>query len=201
MRFLIFISAFTLLSCGQKPSDKKPVYKDTVISSVVKKDSIVKTQQEINNTPDETAVNQSLAKGLDNKWHVMNDLEAGWLKDAFDYFIVPKRKENPDYPYITKGDFNGDGKTDTAALVTDANKNDFRIAFLPGSGKIELWEEDVLINAALTTVPKGMIEGEDIDHPKKIKTKGDAISVEYFEQASFVIYWTGSSYKRIQTGD
>ena len=201
MRLLIFISAFTLLSCGQKASDKKPVNNDTATNTVAKKDSIVKMQQEFNNTPDETAVNQSLGKKLDNKWHVMNDHEAGWLKDAFDYFIVPKRKENPGYPYITKGDFNGDGKTDTAAVVTDNNKKDFRIAILAGSGNIEFWEEDVLINAALTTVPKGMIEGGDIDHPKKIKMKGDGINVEYFEKASFIIYWTGSSYKRIQTGD
>ena len=90
---------------------------------------------------------------------------------------------------------------DTAAVVTDDNKENFRIAVLLGPGKIELWEEDVLINAALSSVPKGMIEGGDMDHPKKIKMKGDGINVEYFEQASFVIYWNGSSFKRIQEGD
>jgi hypothetical protein len=201
MRFLIFISVFTFLSCGQKSSDKKPVNKEAATNTDMKKDSITKTQQEFYHSLDETPVNQSLAKRSGNKWHVMNDREAGWIKDAFDYFIAPKRKEYPDYPYITKGDFNSDGKTDTAAVVTDDTKKDFRIAILMGVGKIELWEEDVLINAALSTIPKGIIEGGNIDHPKKIKMKGDGINVEYFEQASFIIYWTGSSFKRIQTGD
>src|SRR5258705_577268 len=186
MRIFIFMSAFVLLSCGQNSSDKKPVNKDSTTNTVVKKDTVTTTIPEFYTAPDEIVVNGSLAAIPGNKWHGLNDKETKWMKDAFDYFIAPKRKEYPGYPYITKGDFNGDGKMDTAAVVTDDNKKDFRIAILEGSGKIELWEEDVLINAALTTVPKGMIEGGDIDHPKKIKMKGDGINVEYFEQASFV---------------
>jgi hypothetical protein len=202
MRLLIFMSAFILLSCGQNSPDKKPVNKDTAFNAVVKKDSIAKMRPEFYTTPDEKPVNESLAKKFGSKWHVMNDREARWIKDAFEYFIVPRRKENPDYPYITNGDFDGDGKADTAAVVTDADKKDFRIAILPGLGNIELWKDDVLINAALTTIAKGeAVEGGNNDHPKKIKMKNDGINVEYFEQASFVIYRSGGSFKRLQTGD
>jgi hypothetical protein len=197
------MSAIVLLSCGQNSSGEKKekVKDDTVKVSADTTKAIAKGEISAYTSPGEGNVNEALKTKYGNKWHVLNDQEAKWMKDAFDYFIVPKRKEDPDYPYITKGDFNADGKTDIAAVVTDDDKKDFRIAILLGSGKIELWEEDILINAALTTVPKGMIEGGDIDHPKKIKLKGDGINVEYFEQASFVIYWNGSSFKRIQTGD
>ena len=203
MRFLIFMSAFVLLSCGQNSSNenKEKTKTDTVKVPAGTAKAIVKDEMSAYISPGEGNVNESMKAKYGNKWHVLNDKEAQCMKDVFDYFIAPKRKENPDYPYITKGDFNGDGKTDTAAVVTDDDKKDFRIAILSGPGKIELWEEDVLINAALSTVPKGTIEGGDIDHPKKIKMKGDGINVEYFEQASFVIYWNGSSFKRIQAGD
>jgi hypothetical protein len=195
------MSAFILLSCGQNSSNenKEKAKNDTVKVSADTAKAIVKETAHI--SPGEGIVNEAMKAKYGNKWHVLNDKEAKWMKDAFDYFIVPKRKEDPDYPYITKGDFNGDGRTDTAAVVTDDHKENFRIAILVGPGQIELWEEDILINAALTTVPKGMIEGGDIDHPKKIKMKGDGINVEYFEQASFVIYWNGNSFKKIQAGD
>ncbi|NOT52096.1 MAG: hypothetical protein HOP10_12560 [Chitinophagaceae bacterium] len=202
MRLFIFITTLGLLSCGQNAANKEPGQKDTAIKTVVQKDTVVKTGPQFYTCPGETAVNASLSKKFDKKWHVMNDREGKWIKDAFDYFIVSKRKEYPDYPYITTGDFNDDGKTDTAAVVRDEKKKEFRVAILLSNGKIQLWEDDVLINAALSTIPKGeAVEGGDIDHPKKIKIKVDGINVEYFEQASFVVYWSKGSFKRIQTGD
>lgn len=203
MRLLFFITTLGILSCGQNAANKKPEDKDTTTKApVLKKDTVGKAEPQFYKCPGEEMVNMSLSKKYDSAWHVMNDREGRWIKDAFDYFIVPKRKENPDYPYITTGDFNADGKTDTAAVVTDKKKEEFRIAILLSNGKIQLWEDDVLINAALSTVPKGSaVEGGDIDHPKKIKMKVDGINVEYFEQASFVVYQSGNSFKRLQTGD
>ena len=58
-----------------------------------------------------------------------------------------------------------------------------------------------MIDAALSTIPNSTIEGMDGEKIKKIKLKGDGINVEYFEKASFVLYWDKSSFKRIQTGD
>jgi hypothetical protein len=202
MRLFILITTLGLLSCGQNSNNNKPDNKDTAIKTAAQKDTVTKKEVQFYTCPGEAAVNAALSKKFDSKWHVMNDREAKWIKDAFDYFIVSKRKEYPDYPYITTGDFNDDGKTDTAAVVTDENKKEFRIAILLSDGKIQWWEEDVLINAALSTVAKGeAVEGGSIDHPKKIKMKVDGINVEYFEQASFVVYRSKGSFKRIQTGD
>ena len=116
-------------------------------------------------------------------------------------FIVPKRKENPNYPYITKGDYNADGKEDMAAVVIDSTKTAYQIAIILSADKIMFWKEDVLDDAAISTVPKSTIEGMDGEKTKKIKLKGYGINVEYFEKASFVLYWDKGSFKRIQTGD
>ncbi len=178
------------------------VNKDTARVAAVHKDTMLKTATHFYSTPGEEAVNASLSAKYDEKWHVLNDREAKWIKDAFEYFIVPKRKDHPGYPYITMGDFNGDQKNDTAAVITDEHKKEFRIAIILSNGKIQLWEDDVLINAALSTIQKGgVVEGGDPEHPKKIKMKIDGINVEYFEQASFVVYQSGNTFKRIQTGD
>ncbi|MFZ1533448.1 MAG: hypothetical protein WAT14_04735, partial [Chitinophagaceae bacterium] len=103
--------------------------------------------------------------------------------------------------YITRGDFNGDNKPDIASVVTDSIKKKFRIAIFLGQDNIKIWDEDIMIDAALSTIPKSTIEGMDGEKTKKIKLKGDGINVEYFEKASFVIYWSGTDFKRIQTGD
>ena len=123
------------------------------------------------------------------------------IKDSLDYFIVPKRKVDPNYPYITRGHLNGNNKPDIASVVTDSIKKKFRIAIFLGQDNIKIWDEDIMIDAALSTIPKSTIEGMDGEKTKKIKLKGDGINVEYFEKASFVIYWSGTDFKRIQTGD
>ncbi len=205
MRFLIFIVLISLLSCGQNSSSKKqePQKEDTIKTQpdTAKTVPIVKEDPLPYVAPDEAAVNEILKAEYGTKWHVLNDKEAKWIKDAFDYFIVPKRKDSPDYPYITKGDYNADGKQDMAATVTDSTKENFCIAIILAPDKIQLWDEDIMIDAAISSIPKSTIEGMDGEKTKKIKLKGDGINVEYFEKASFVLYWDKSSFKRIQTGD
>lgn len=208
MRIFIFIAALTLLSCGQNSSTKKeePVKKDTTkkTGDTVKTTPVIKTEQPSYTSPDEGVMNEALTAKFGTKWHVVNDKEAKWIKDAFEYFIVPKRKELPDYPYITKGDFNGDGKADMAAVVTDSTRSSYQVAFILGPGNIKFWDEDIMVDAALTTIAKSEVisipNGEN-EKVKKIKMKVDGIQVEYFEKASFVVYLDKSSFKRIQTGD
>ena len=206
MKFLIFIATVSLLSCGQKSTTKgkeDASITDTTktTADTLKTPHVVKTDTPSYNAPLEKPLNEALQKVYGNDWHILNDQEAKWMKDAFDYFIVPKRKDNPNYPYITRGDFNGDDKPDIAAVVTDTLKNNCRIAIFLGQDNIKLWEEDIMIDAALSTIPKSTIEGMEGEKTKKIKLKGDGINVEYFEKASFVLYWDKSSFKRIQTGD
>ena len=205
MKFLLFIATVSLLSCSQKSKKgKEDVPKtDTIITNVdtAKTTPLVKDDPLPYNSPLEQPLNEALKKVYGNDWHILNDQEAKWMKDAFDYFIVPKRKVDPNYPYITRGDFNGDNKPDIASAVTASIKKKFRIAIFLGQDNIKIWDEDIMIDAALSTIPKSTIEGMDGEKTKKIKLKGDGINVEYFEKASFVIYWSGTDFKRIQTGD
>ncbi len=196
MRPFIFMAAAILLSCGQNSSsdNKTKIPADT-------NQQVVSESPPAYATPDEGMVNASLSALYGNKWRVMNDKDARWMKDAFDYFIIPRRKENANYPYIAKGDYNADGKADIAAIVTDSLKRNFQIAIILGTDNIIFWKEDISNDAAISNVPKSEIDGMDGEKTKKVKMKSDGINVEYFESASFVLYWDKSSLKRIQTGD
>ena len=208
MKFLFFIATLSLLSCRQSSTKgKEDVPKTDTTKTAVDTATttpLIKEKPSVYTAPDEEAVNELLKVKFENKWHVLNDKEAKWIKDAFDYFIIPKRKETPNYPYITKGDFNGDGKADMAAVVTDSTKTRYQVAIILGPDNIKFWEEDIMVDAALTTITKSeiiSIPNEENEKIKKIKMKVDGINVEYFERASFVVYWDKSSFKRIQTGD
>lgn len=137
-------------------------------------------------------------------WHVLNDKEARWISGQFEYFIAPKRKDHPDYPYIASGDFDGDKRPDLAAVVTDSTRVNYQLVIisdLDSGKKIKYWKEDIMEDAAISTAPKGYIEGTLNEKVKKVKLESEAIHVEYFEKASFIIYWDGKSFKRIQQGD
>jgi len=205
MRILIFSAVLLFLSCGQNSSDrdKETTAEDTAKTTIVTADTGTAVNESIPVyvIPDEAAVNERLEAAYSNKWHVLNDQGARWMKDAFDYFIVPRRKENPNYPYITKGDYDADGKQDTAAVVTDSLKTTYQVAMLMGSGKVMLWKEDIMEDAALSTIPKSDIDGMEGEKVKKVRLKGEGINVEYFEKAAFVLYWSGREFKRIQTAD
>lgn len=198
----LLIPVILLVSCGGKGGKKAPGNStDTVKEVLVKEDTIQPPPPPPAPGPEETAVNKMLRDKYPGKWHVLNDAEATWMKDAFDYFIAPKRKDNPVYPYICKGDFNGDGKADLAALVTDSTKRNYQVAILLDTAKILFWKEDILEDAALSTEPKATLTGMENEKEKKVTMKGDGINVEYFEKASFVLYWDKKGFKRLQTGD
>ena len=204
MRLLLFIAALLLLSCGQNSSESKKevLHGDTSKTSATAAQTTASARDSLfYTTPDEAVVNESLKSRYGTKWHVLNDSEAKWMKDAFDYFIVSRRKADPNYPYIAKGDYNADGKKDTAAVVTDSLKTTYQVVILLGGGKSLLWKEDILEDAAISTIPKSDIEGMDGEKTKKVKMKGDGINVEYFEKAAFVLYWDKNNFKRIQTAD
>ena len=211
MRLYLMAVTCLLIACGQEktsqqksPSgDSTTVHKiDTSVSSPQPAVPVQKKPSADYITPNEAPVNKALLARFGNEWHVLNDREASWIKDAFDYFIVSRRKEQPDYPYIALGDFNGDEKQDTAAMVTNKGHHQYRIAVLLAGSKALLWDEDILADAAIQTFSKSMpvevMNGEKI---KKIKLKNDGINVEYFERASFVLYLDKGKLKRLQTGD
>lgn len=213
MRLQVLIMTLFLISCGQNSSSKKETqsYKDSIKTAA---DTPGSKKEQIKSSVDKSGqtatalsiqVNRILNDKPGNKWHVLNDGEARWISGQFDYFITPKRKENPDYPYIAKGDFNGDEKPDIAALVTDSSKRNYQLVIIMNAdedtNQIITWKEDIAEDAAISFIPKSVIEGFEGEKTKKIKMKADGINVEYFETSSFVLYWSGSAFKRIWTGD
>jgi hypothetical protein len=213
MRLLILMTGLFIISCGQNSPGKK--------ETIVAKDSTITVPDTTStgkmkmNTADSSApaasllatrVNTILETETGNKWwHVLNDKEAKWISGQFDYFIAPKRKENPDYPYIARADFDGDGFMDIAAIVTDDKKINYQLVIIMDADekapKIMTWKEDIAEDAAISVEPKSVIEGSEGEKTKKVHMKADGINVEYFETASFVLYWNGTAFKRIQTGD
>lgn len=205
---LLYFSLFVLfVSCNN--DNKETETKDGPVNGA---DSNIISKKETQ--PDNIIVAESLlakkinnilqAKEENSRWHVLNDKEAKWISGQFDYFITPKRKENPDYPYIAAGDFDGDNRQDLAAVVTDSTRINYQLVIISdadSSKKINYWKEDILEDAAISTAPKGKIEGTVNEKIKKIELKSEAIHVEYFEKASFIIYWNGKSFNRIQQGD
>ena len=200
LKLSTILCLFILVSCNSKKTGEATAPIDTLITGI---DTTPPENHPLQ--PDISGelnqVNQLLHEKSGGTLAVLSDTSAGWKKDVFDYFIAPKRKENPDYPYLTKGDFNGDGQADLAALVKTKDKAEYQLAILLGQpmsqDRISFWKEDIEV-CAISTYPKGELAGMD---QAPFKLKGDAINVEYFERATFVIYWDGKAFKRTYTGD
>ena len=195
MRLSYLFVAVIIVSCGQNNSTRQTATDSVKINT--------DTVHEVVQPPVDSAAiriaefEKRLSASSGSNWKVVNDSIAHWPKDVFDYFIKGKRKDNPDYPYIASGDFDGDQKTDTAFLVTNETRTDYQLAISLSSGRIVYWKEDIDL-AAITTFSKKELNGWN---GEKIKMKADGIEVEYYEKAAFVLYWTGSAFKRVQTAD
>jgi hypothetical protein len=111
-------------------------------------------------------------------------------------------------PYYLQGDFNGDGKADTALLIEEKASGKAGIAFVLGK-KIEIvgagkatgnggdnfdWMD------AWYVYEKGSVQmGADENAPPTLK--GDALLAMKAESASSLIYWIGSGFAWYQQGD
>jgi hypothetical protein len=114
---------------------------------------------------------------------------------------------NPSY---LKGDFNGDGKMDTAVLVKERTTGKLGIAIVHGTtGKVK-------VIGAGVGIGNGGDDFEWMDSwkvysktraahaPVEINVpplRGDALLVEKSEAASALIYWNGKKYAWFQLGD
>ena len=196
----IILCLFLLISCNSRKSGPSTGSNDTPGTGLDTTAPLPRSVQPVISAETEQ-VNQVLAEKSGGTLAVLTDVDAGWKKEDFDYFIAPKRKDNPDYPYLTKGDFNGDGQADMAALVKTKDKAEYQLAILLGQplskDRIIFWKEDIDI-CAVSTYPKGELAG--MDQPP-FHLKADAINVEYFERATLVIYWDGKAFRKTHTGD
>ncbi len=215
MRVLIIFSACFLLSCGQNTGDKKQPSKDSL--STNSDTTKTKTDTGTTNKSKTTVINDSMpsATGASEeeivnklllarpgrKWHVLTDKQAKWEKHDFEYFLTAGRKKDPNYPFIIKGDFNGDNKMDYAAIVTNDEVSYenlvTRIAILPADGNIVFIDEFSFSHSLLTLTPKSSIIGghDEKDDNKKIKVKNDTIEVNNQDAGGYYIYWNGTAFK------
>jgi hypothetical protein len=208
MKLLNALVFIVLFSCNQNETEK-----DT---GKIKSDSIsLKEGENTSGTANDSTVitETKLSKGITaiinensevKSWQILNDKTARWINGQFEFFIQPKRKKNQDYPYITQGDFNNDKKQDVAALLIDSTRTKYQLAIISDFDsipKLSIWKEDIKEHAAISAIPVGEITGTVNEKIRKVKLSSEAILVEYFEKASFIIYWNGNSYTRIQQGD
>lgn len=114
-------------------------------------------------------------------------------------------------PPLIKGDFDGDGRPDSAVLVTQqsSGKRGFLIAFANGRTVLAGAGKHVKYGAASypdlnfdqwELHPKNE-PAESAEDQKPLKLHADALLVSYHESASGLFYWDGRGVRWFQQGD
>jgi|GEM_PF-4788663 len=136
-----------------------------------------------------------------SQWYILNDKQANWDKYDLENFILPARTNDPDYPYIIKGDFDGNGKLDYAATLSKSNDNKMsKIIILLDNGDVYFWDLDPRLYSFSCITERKITSHYDDD--LMVNLKGDGIGLGIYETGySEVIYWTGSDFRSIYNGD
>lgn len=135
--------------------------------------------------------------------HVLRVLESD--KGAERYALVSHLN-----PFYVHGDFNGDGRVDTALLVKHKVSGKIGIAIVQAGAKSAIivgagrnfgnGGDDFKWMDAWHVYPRGPVSrGADETAPPTLR--GDAIMVIKTESASALIYWNGKGYAWYQQGD
>ena len=194
-----------LLSCGQNSGKEKgPTQND---SSILKTDTAGHLPDSVNTSAqltDELIVNDLLKTKLGNKWRVLTDKDVKDKSGDYDNRVKQERKANPNYPFIVKGDFNGDNKADYAALVTNDEQEWerllTRVYVIPGGDKPVTFEESTMPVTTLQLVKKSAtIEGFMNDKDKKIVLSNEGLEVMTGESGGYYLYWDGKTFKILYT--
>ncbi len=174
---------------------EKEFIKDSILEN---KKSV--THNKIFNTSEslEKQFNNLIKTKLGSTWKILNDEKANWDEYDFKNFILPERDRNPNYPYIAKGDFDGNEKLDYSAIISNFKNTIHKIVIVFDNGSIRLWEIESG-NVAIENISKQKITSFYND--KTVNLKGDAIQVIRYESYAFVIYWDGEKLNEITTSD
>ena len=111
-------------------------------------------------------------------------------------------------PFYVQGDFDGDGKADTAILVVEKASGKHGIAFIlergievvGGGHPIGNGGDDLSWMDAWYVFEKDKVEHGAFDDAPPV-LKGDALMAIKTESASGLIYWNGSGFAWYQQGD
>lgn len=202
---MILLAILGCVACGTSKKKENPVM-DKPDSTGMNTDTVATPPANSSMTgltANAAAVNELLRTKKGPGWRLLNDSDT--RVDIFESYqkeVSAKRKDNPDFPFLVRSDFNGDGQPDYVALVTDGTKEgekEFvhaatRIAILPGGGDVIISNENCFQHTLLKIVPKSTtIEGYD-DKDKKIKLTKDAIDVNNWDGGGYYIYWDGKKF-------
>jgi len=168
--------------------------KQTILS-----DLSTQVQNKYNIIPDlEADVNTILANKYDSKYRVTTDKDRNWDKYEFDNFVTPERKKFQYYPYIVKGDFNGDGISDLAAEVTNTENNYTRLVIIwGGNNSIKFYDGQLC--SAISFFPANKLKS--YWEQGSVNLNGDAILVECYEKSAWILYWDGNSFQQYWISD
>ncbi|MFZ1704886.1 MAG: SH3 domain-containing protein [Saprospiraceae bacterium] len=143
-------------------------------------------------------INAKLASLYNSKYRVVTDNDKNWSKYDFDNFITPERKKFQYFPYIVKGDFNGDGISDLAAEIKNTENNFERLVFIFGGNNLIKFYDGQLCSS-ISFIPAN----EWVSHWESgsLKLNADAIIVSCFEKSGWILYWDGNTIKEYWISD
>lgn len=146
----------------------------------------------------EADINEVLIEQAHEEYRVVTDKDRNWDKYEFDNFVTPERFKFSYYPYIVKGDFDGDNVPDLAAEVRNTNNNYTRLALLWGNSK-KLTFYDGQLCSALSFVPAN--EWKSHWEEASVTLAADAIMVTCYEKSAWLLYWNGRSFQQYWMSD
>jgi predicted nucleic acid-binding Zn ribbon protein len=148
-------------------------------------------------------VNKALSEKYGKTYCVVTDKDILYVKYYINEYLIPRRKNNKYYPYIVKGDFDGDGKTDIAAIVKQTNDqlcglgtNTFLAVFWGDEKGIKVYK-----NQEVSAI--SLLKYEDVKKQFRripLKFRADAIVDEIWEKFDYLLYWNGYSFKEFMFG-
>lgn len=152
-----------------------------------------------NDTQDlESHINDLLENKYNSKYRVVTDNDKNWDKYSFDNFVLPERKKFKYYPYIVKGDFNGDGVSDLAAeIINTENKNTQLAIIWSGNNDLKVYKGQLC--SALSFIPAS--EWKSHWEQGSVYLNADAILVTCYEQSAWILYWDGNSFQQFWMSD
>jgi hypothetical protein len=110
-------------------------------------------------------------------------------------------------PFYLQGDFDGDGRRDTAVLVKEKASGKSGIAIVLKSrieiiaaGKAFNEDDNFAWMTSWKVERKGRV-GQGVDEGAPPTLKGDAILAVHLESSSGLIYWDGKRFRWYQQGD
>jgi len=150
-------------------------------------------------------VNKALSEKYGTTYCVVTDKDIPYDKYYIDNYLIPGRKKNKYYPYIVKGDFDGDGKPDIAAVVKYTTSRHSRehglhtwLAVVWGDEKgVKVYQDQEV--SAISLIKYEEVKKRFGDIP--LKFRADAIDDEVWEKYDNILYWNGYSFETYHVGD